>query len=168
MANLHAACRCWVDSASVIHNASLVLLCIRQSEAELEAYSGEIRDTHRSVACHLGALPVREEHARSKRRPLGLVLFDASYRAAVRVQRGGAFLESVQCSGMLPSPPKRKEAWLTIPQSKSWEVSLAEVVAKIVFAVGHYAIYMKTRDDEQQHLANGVGGAGTGFLEDVF
>ncbi|KAF6224522.1 hypothetical protein HO133_011099 [Letharia lupina] len=53
-------------------------------------------------------------------------------------------------------------------QSKSWEVSLAEVVAKIVFAVGHYVIYRKTRDDEKQHLANGVGGAGTDFLEDVF
>ena len=29
-------------------------------------------------------------------------------------------------------------------------------------------IYRKTRDDEKQHLADGIGGAGTDFLEDVF
>ncbi|CAD6572330.1 MAG: hypothetical protein ASARMPREDX12_005118 [Alectoria sarmentosa] len=53
-------------------------------------------------------------------------------------------------------------------QSRSWEVSIAEVVAKILFAIGHFVIYRKTRDDEKQHLANGIGGAGTDFLENDF
>ena len=53
-------------------------------------------------------------------------------------------------------------------QSRSWEISIAEVVLKIVFAVGHFVIYRKTRADEKQHLANGIGGAGTDFLEDAF
>ena len=52
-------------------------------------------------------------------------------------------------------------------QSRSWEFSIAEVVAKILFAVGHFVIYRKTRKGEKQNLADGVGGAGTDFLEDV-
>ena len=41
-------------------------------------------------------------------------------------------------------------------------------MAKILFAIGHFVIYRKTRDDEKQHLANGIGGAGTDFLENDF
>lgn len=63
---------------------------------------------------------------------------------------------------------EKQESRLTSSQSRSWEVSIAEVVAKIAFAVGHFVIYRKTRDDEKQHLADGIGGAGTDFLEDAF
>ena len=38
----------------------------------------------------------------------------------------------------------------------------------MLFAIGHFVIYHKTRDDEKQHLANGIGGAGTDFMEDAF
>ncbi len=41
-------------------------------------------------------------------------------------------------------------------------------MVKILFAIGHFVIYRKTRADEKQNLANGIGGAGTDFLEDVF
>ena len=60
------------------------------------------------------------------------------------------------------------ETKLTFSQSRSWEVSIAEVVVKILFAIGHFVIYRKTRNDEKQHLANGIGGAGTDFLENDF
>lgn len=72
---------------------------------------------------------------------------------------------SVQVSGC---HDRKEEAWLMMSQSKSWEVSVAEVVVKIAFAIGHFVVYRKTRGDEKQHFADGVGGAGTDFLEDVF
>ena len=52
-------------------------------------------------------------------------------------------------------------------QSKSWEVSIAETAVKILFAIAHFVIYRKTRRDEKQNFADGIGGAGTDFLEDV-
>ena len=55
---------------------------------------------------------------------------------------------------------------LTRAQSRSWEVSIAEIVVKILFAIGHFVIYRKTRTGEKQNLADGIGGAGTDFLED--
>ena len=60
-----------------------------------------------------------------------------------------------------------KNHQLTKAQSKSWEVSIAEAAVKILFAIGHFVIYHKTRRDEKQNLADGIGGAGTDFLEDV-
>ena len=78
-------------------NTLLLLLCVRQSKTELEAHTGEIRDTYRSLARHIGTLPVREGHEGS----LGLVLFGKSCWAAVAVQRCGGFFESLQHSGTL-------------------------------------------------------------------
>ena len=54
------------------------------------------------------------------------------------------------------------------PKSSSWGTSLAEFLAKIAFAIGHFIIYRKTRDDEKQHLANGLGGAITDEIENIF
>lgn len=53
-------------------------------------------------------------------------------------------------------------------QSKCWDLAIAEVVAKILFAMGHFIIYRKTRRDEKERLADGVGGAVTDFIEDNF
>lgn len=50
-------------------------------------------------------------------------------------------------------------SYLCSVQSRSWDVSIAEIVGKIVFAVGQFFVYRRTRDDEKHHLANGVGGA---------
>ncbi len=50
-------------------------------------------------------------------------------------------------------------------QSNSWVVSIVEVAVKILFAIGHFVIYRKTRDDEKQHLADGLGGAVTDIVE---
>ena len=55
-----------------------------------------------------------------------------------------------------------------IVQSRCWQTAIAEVVVKFLFAIGHFIIYRKTRKDEKQHLADGVGGAVTGFIEDSF
>ncbi|MCJ1275446.1 hypothetical protein MMC21_003249, partial [Puttea exsequens] len=52
--------------------------------------------------------------------------------------------------------------------SQSWHVSLAEFILKIAFAVGHFVIYRKTRADEHNHLADGLGGAITDGLENAF
>ena len=43
---------------------------------------------------------------------------------------------------------------------------MAEIAFKVVFAIGHFIIYRKTRDDEKQHLADGLGGAVTDIVED--
>ena len=50
-------------------------------------------------------------------------------------------------------------------QSRSFEVSVAEAVVKILFAVGHFIIYRKTREGEKRNLADGVGGAVEGLVE---
>lgn len=52
-------------------------------------------------------------------------------------------------------------------QATSWEVSIAEVVIKVLFAVGHFVIYRKKRADEKTHLAEGIGDAATGFAQDI-
>jgi len=51
-------------------------------------------------------------------------------------------------------------------QSSSWEVSLAEIALKIVFAVAHFILYRKTREGEKQRLANEMGSAFTSLVED--
>jgi hypothetical protein len=53
-------------------------------------------------------------------------------------------------------------------QSKSWIVSIAEAVAKIAFAIGHFILYRKTRDGEKQRLADKVGGTVTDLVDDAF
>lgn len=84
----------------------------------------------------------------------------------VRVQRRGEFPESMQCSGnALPCDPCHL---LIGVQSNSWVISIAEAGVKIAFAIGHFILYRKTRDGEKQRLADGVGGAVTGLLEDAF
>ena len=47
-------------------------------------------------------------------------------------------------------------------------MSLAEFAVKIAFAVGHYIIYRKTRVEEKQNLADGVGGAVSDLAENAF
>lgn len=44
-------------------------------------------------------------------------------------------------------------------------MSLAEIVVKVLFAIGHFVIYRKTRDDEKKNLADSLGGAATNLLE---
>lgn len=53
-------------------------------------------------------------------------------------------------------------------QSNSWRVSLVEVGTKVVFAVGHYFIYRKTRTDEKKNLAEGLGDATSDLLQNVY
>ena len=66
------------------------------------------------------------------------------------------------------STPWKKEIFqLTRAQSRSGDFSIAEVVIKVLFAIGHFVIYRKTRKGEKQNLADSIGGAGTDFLEDV-
>ena len=50
-------------------------------------------------------------------------------------------------------------------QSSSWGTSLAEFLIKSAFAVGHFIIYRKTRDEEKQYLADHLGDATTDFVE---
>ncbi|KAK0514293.1 hypothetical protein JMJ35_002910 [Cladonia borealis] len=50
-------------------------------------------------------------------------------------------------------------------QSSSWGTSLAEFLVKSAFAVGHFIIYRKTRDEEKQYFADHLGDATTDFVE---
>lgn len=45
---------------------------------------------------------------------------------------------------------------------------MAEFALKAAFAIGHFVIYRKTREDEKQHLADGLGDATTGLVESFF
>ena len=53
-------------------------------------------------------------------------------------------------------------------QTSSWKVSIAECVAKVAFAIGHFVIYRKTRENEKQNLADGLGGAFSDLAEHAF
>ena len=46
-------------------------------------------------------------------------------------------------------------------------MSVAEVVAKVLFAIGHYIIYRKKDPLEKQAFADRLGDASTGFLSDI-
>ncbi len=52
-------------------------------------------------------------------------------------------------------------------QSSSWYVSLVEFLVKAGFAIGHFIIFRKTRDDAKNSLARGLGGAITDEIENI-
>ena len=52
-------------------------------------------------------------------------------------------------------------------QSRSWEVSVAEVVIKLLFAVAHFVVYRKTMEGEKERLADQVGDGMAGFVHDM-
>lgn len=53
-------------------------------------------------------------------------------------------------------------------QSNSWSISLAEVAVKVIFAVGHFFLYRKTRTDEKKNLADGLGDATSDLLQNAY
>lgn len=52
-------------------------------------------------------------------------------------------------------------------QGSSWKVSIAEAVAKVLFAVGYFYIYRKKDPLEKQSFADSIGDASTGMLSGI-
>ena len=87
---------------------------------------------------------------------------------ALQAEFHGVVNFSGLCQLQVRKPTLKSSMILIGQQSSSWETSLAEFVIKAAFAVGHFILYRKTRDDEKQNLADRLGGATTDLVEDIF
>lgn len=53
-------------------------------------------------------------------------------------------------------------------KGSSWKVTIAEVAFKVIFAIGQFILYRKTREGAKQNLVDNLGGASVELVQAAF